>query len=322
MSILSGRVPLLLLLVLLSQLVTSCTPEPPLRIGTNRWPGYEPLYLARSQGLLRDTGIRLVELPSSTDVMQYLRTGALEGGALTLDEALTLCTEGVDLKAILVLDISNGADAVLARPEITKLKDLKGKRIGVENSAVGALMLNALLEAAGLSIDDIEPVPLTVDEHFQAYIQGRVDAVVTFDPIRTKLLERGAHLLFDSSRIPGRIIDILAVRKETLSRNPGSLRQLLLAYFEARQLMKIDPTEAMRKMAPRLDMQPAELAAALEGMVLPDLEENHRWLEGSPPPLDRRAAQLQQLMYDRGLLTSVCSKVELAEGAFLPDEAP
>ncbi|MDQ6966158.1 MAG: hypothetical protein Q9M23_04455, partial [Mariprofundaceae bacterium] len=80
----------MLLALLLTQLLAACTPapKPDLRIGTNIWPGYEPLYLARSLGLFKDTGISLIEYPSSTETMRALRHGSIEAGALTLDEAL------------------------------------------------------------------------------------------------------------------------------------------------------------------------------------------------------------------------------------------
>lgn len=121
-------------------LLLSCgpAPEPLLRIGTNTWPGYEPLYLARSLGYYEGSPITLVELTSASEVIHALRSGTLEGAALTLDEVLTLLDDGFDLKVVLVMDFSNGGDVLLAKPGIDSTADLRGKRIAVEYTAVGA----------------------------------------------------------------------------------------------------------------------------------------------------------------------------------------
>ena len=75
--------------LLLAALLPAGRPaQEPLRLGTNVWPGYEPLYLARS----RLSGSRAGEtggVRSATQVMHALETGAIDGGALTLDEVLT-----------------------------------------------------------------------------------------------------------------------------------------------------------------------------------------------------------------------------------------
>ncbi len=143
-----------ILVLLIPSLMQGCErgPAPPLRVGSNVWPGYETLYLARSLGIFASTPIKLVELPSVTEVTHAFRNGGLEVAALTLDEALALLQQDTSLRVILVVDVSNGGDAVLARPEITSLAQLKNRRIGVENSAVGAIMLDGLLTTANKSV--------------------------------------------------------------------------------------------------------------------------------------------------------------------------
>ena len=211
--------------LMLTLLVSACnSTEPQLRIGTTIWPGYEPLYLARSLGYYDDTQVKLIELSTASDVIHSLRSGTLEGAALTLDETLTLLDDGFDLKVILVMDFSDGGDALLAKPEITSIKALRGKRIAVENSNVGAILLDGALLAAELTAADVEIISCTLEEHINCY--SSADAVVTYEPFRTKLLQLGAHQLFDSSQMPGRIVDVLVVHAESTNNNPLSLEQL------------------------------------------------------------------------------------------------
>ncbi len=306
----------------LSLLISACSPapEPPLRIGTNVWPGYEPLYLARSLGLYQGTSVKLVEMTSASDVIHALRSGTLEGAALTLDETLNILDDDFDLRVILVMDYSHGGDVLVARPGIAALADLRDKRIAVEQTAVGALVLDGALNAAGLSVSDIDIVYCAADEHLDCY--WSVDALVTFEPNKTKLLKQGAWQLFDSSRTPGRIMGVLVVRAESLDTHPRSLRQLLSGYFEAREYLSTVPEDAARRMAPRMNLSPAEVLASFKGLRLPGLDENRNLLNGNPPPLQVMATGLGRFMLERKLLRNPLTFVDLVNSDFLPGDAP
>ena len=95
-------------------------PEPVLRVASIVFPGYEFMFLARELGLLPAAEVRLMEMRSSTDVISAIGSGRLEAAALTLDEMLTARANGADLRVILVFDISQGADVVLAKPPLLK----------------------------------------------------------------------------------------------------------------------------------------------------------------------------------------------------------
>src|SRR5262249_40657375 len=101
-------------------------PEPALRIGTNVWIGCEPLYLARELGYMDPKMVQLVEYPSASEVMRAFRNQAIDGMVITLDEMFGLAADGLQPRAILVVDISHGADAILARPGMPTMKALKG----------------------------------------------------------------------------------------------------------------------------------------------------------------------------------------------------
>jgi len=305
------------LLLLLAILLSACeSPAPPLKLGSNQWPGYEPLYLARQLGHLDPGRVKLVELPSSSDVMQHLRDGNLQAAMLTLDEVITLQSEGLPLRVILVLDVSLGADSVLARPEIQHPADLAGRRIGVETTAVGAVMLESLLEKAGLSEDQIRLIHLTVDRHEAAYRQGRIDAVITFEPTRSRLLALGARELFSSRDIPGRIIDVLAVEARAARQRSRQLEHLVDAYFRARDYLARHRSQALARMAPRLELSPEELEWALQGLHLPDRRENRRWLAPNGT-LRQNASRLARLMRRWRLILHRPDLDQLADDRFI-----
>lgn len=287
--------------VLAAVFIAACmpAPEPPFRIGTNVWPGYEPLYLARDLGYLDGHNIRLVEFGSATTVMNALANGAIEAAALTLDEVLLLSSRGIDLRVVLVLDMSNGGDAILARPPLKRMADLKGRRIGVETTALGAYMLSRASAMAGLSTGDYTVVPLHASEHEAAFHAGRVDAVVTFEPVRSQLIASGATPVFDSKNIPGEIVDVLAVRM-TPARLP-QMQALIRAWFMAVDHLRRQPGDAGRRLAKRLHMAPADVLAAFDGLSLPDTAANRTMLAASSPGLLASAQRLADSMAAQGL---------------------
>lgn len=314
------RICCLSIVLLLSTLLTACHhSSDPLRVGTNMWPGYELLYLAREQGYF-DQNIKLVELPSASDVIDALRLGHLEAGALTLDEVLSLQQEGLDLVVILVFNISMGADVLLARPDLNDLTDLQGRTIAAETTAVGAFMLHSALESASLTIKDVTVRHLPLAEHLRAYQAGTIDAMITFEPYASRLQAAGAAPLFDSAAIPGKVVDVLAVRRDALSRHDHNLRHLLQGFFHARQDLLQTPETALAIINQRLKVAAAELPFLYQGLQLPDVGENRALLQGTPSELSQNAAALAGLMHQQRLLPEEPELTDFTSADWLPEQ--
>jgi NitT/TauT family transport system substrate-binding protein len=260
-----------------------------LRIGTNIWPGYEPLYLAAERGAWRSRfNVRLVEYPSATEVLRAFRNRALEAAALTLDEVLALQGAELPIKVVAVLDISAGGDVILARPAITDFHALAGRRIGVESGALGAYVISRALEIHGMSLADVEIVTMDVSAHENAYQGDLVDAVVTFEPVRTRLLAEGAREVFSSNQIPGEIVDVLVVHEAVLEREGDTVRQLVKGWFQTLDYMKSEPEAAARFTAHRLRITPEEVVSSYDGLYLPGAAENVALLSGALTPTLQR----------------------------------
>lgn len=250
--------------------------------------------------------------------MRALRNHNLEGAALTLDEAFSLIQNDVDMRVILVIDVSDGGDVLISKPGIKELTDLKDKRVAVEYGAVGALLLDGALDAAGLNTNDIKIVPCTMDEHEDCFLSGKADAVVTFDPVKTRLLVQGANLLYDSSQMPGRIVDVLAVKKEVIETHPKSLQLLLSSYFNALDYFNENQQDAAIRMSAISKISPEELLTTYEGILLPSLAENKEMLTGESAPLIVIARDLSRLMFEKQLLEKEVSADFLINNKFLP----
>lgn len=307
-------------------LLSGCNPAPqtPLRIGSNIWPGYQPLYLAQSLGYYQNSPIKLIRLTSTLEVLHALRNGNLEGAALTLDEALTLVQDDYDLSIILVMDFSNGGDALLAKPDIQSLQQLKGKQVALGYTTVSAVLLERALNSAGLTPKDIDIVNCTLDTHVDCY--ASVDAIVTFEPEKTKLENIGAKMLYNSSRIPKKIVDVLVVRNDLLSEHEESLKLLLSGHFKALDYLANNSQAATRMMADEMGITPTETTLALNGLHLPSLQENRQLLSSqsseSPSPIERAAKDLSIFMLDKGFLKKQINVQKLVNARFLPGDQP
>ncbi len=293
-------------------------PKKPLRVGTNVWIGYETLYLARNLGYLESTPIKLIELPSATDVSRAFRNHMLEVAALTLDETLSLLQTESDIRVILVMDISNGADTLIAQPGIDNLAKLKGKSVGVENTAVGAILLDGALSAARLRPADIKIIPVTADKHIQAFIDKKIDAVVCFEPVKQQLLSLGGQELFNSAQIPGRIIDILITREAIIQQRSNELKQLLSAYFKALQYLHKHPKKSAAIIAPRLNLNKQQVLPLYNQISIPDLKQNLIWLQRDHARLLSLSKQLTQLMLEKNLLYKEIDFSMLPDESLLP----
>ena len=221
-----------------------------LRIGTNVWIGSEPLYLARELGRLDPAVVELVEYPSASEVLRAYRNQAIDGMVISLDELFGLAADGFQPRIVLVVDVSHGADVVVGRRGMRTMKDLKGKSIAVESSALGAFVLSRALALNGMQASDVKVVHLESNEQPGAFEKGEVDAAVTFDPYRAQFLRAGGKTLFDSTQIPGEIVDLLAVRASVIAR-PNAVRALLAGWFGALDYMKSDSKDAARRMGIR-----------------------------------------------------------------------
>jgi NitT/TauT family transport system substrate-binding protein len=274
----------------------------PLRLGTNVWPGYEPFYLARRLGHFDERDVRLVEYSSASHVIRAFRNGTIELAALTLDEVLLLKETGMDVRVILVLDISDGADVILGRPDVSELSELRGRKIAVERTALGAYVLTRALQSIGMQVSDVNVVSSDTDEHERVFQEGQVDAVVTFEPIRSRLIANGAITLFDSSQIPGEIVDVLAVSAETLETEAVTIESLLHGWFLACRYLQTHPEDASQSISERMQLEPQQVLASFSGLKLPDLGENMELFSGPRPKLTETAENLAQVMWKQNLL--------------------
>ena len=300
--------------------LAGCGGERPLTVAVQPWIGYESLCLAQQFGWLPPQ-VTLRHGQSAADSLAALQAGTAEAAALTLDEVLRARAAGVPVSVILILDSSAGADVLLARPDITRLADLAGKRVGYEPTAVGALVLSEILTRAGLAQDAIQRVELPISQQLAAWRSGAIDAVVSYEPTAGKIEAQGATRLFDSRQMPDTIFDVLAVRRDRMDGRSALLRRLVEAHFRALAYVRGNREDAVYRIAEHQGMSAADVRRALAGVILPDLAGN-RYALRTGSRFEQAAGRLNRLMVQRHLLAAVDPLQDLFDADFLPGAEP
>lgn len=274
-------VPLLVLINL--SLQTKNTPTETLRIGINQWPGYEFLYVAKKEGFFKAAGlnIELIELGSLAETRRAFERKKIDGMAVTLVEILEAYKYSERIAQItLVLDYSNGADVILGSPEVKFIRDLKGKKIGVETGSLSLYLVNRALQLNSIKLSEVELVPMKFHEMESSLITGKIDAITTYPPSSVAIKKRNrVNLLFDSSEIPGEIIDVVAIDKDILTRLPELHTKLQQVWAHTLEYVKTNPEEAYNTLIERFDITLNEIKESMKEIYLVSSDEQMEFLK-------------------------------------------
>lgn len=194
-----------------------------IRIGIPPWPPYRYLEYANYKGFFNDPDFQITfkTYASLDEVRHAFIQGEIEGMAATNIDVLQARTREVNPIIVLLVDYSNGADVLLAHQSIHTLANLTGKRIATEPSPLGLYLLVRAFEKAGLSVDTLNILALSPQNMQGAIEKGKIDAVITYPPFAPAISKlHDIHRIFDSSHIPGEIVDTLSFHQHVLRTNP------------------------------------------------------------------------------------------------------
>ena len=179
-------------------------------------------------------------------------------------EALDMpAAAGIDTTANITGDYSNGNDALLTRRGVN-LQQLSGKKILLVEKTVSEYLFERAMTLNGLEsqIKKVKLVNTSDSDIATAFIaDNSQDAVVTWKPMVSQIAKtKGVTEIFDSSKIPGEILDLMVVRTDVLNRPDGSgarfAKALAGAWYEL--------TKMMSARGPETDKILREIAAGSE----------------------------------------------------------
>lgn len=276
-------------------MLTACNDTGPLVVAYHPFPGYAPAYVAETMAYWPKGKIKVNRTSNASESARLLASGQADAAFLTLDEAMRLGGTGEDLRVVLIADESVGADTILTREPLNNLHELQGLRIGHEKDAASELLLKYALNTAGLGYKDISPVHLTHDQQEAAWVSGELDALVTYEPLTSRLVERGAHRLYDTRHTPGLILDVLVVRVDAIEKQPSVIETLARGWFQAKAHIEHNPVDTRWRLSGWLKLQPAKVYMQFSGLQLFDIQGNRQWLNGDQQ-LNASMQRVQQIL--------------------------
>lgn len=306
-----------MMLATMAPSLTSCSSRGALRVAAHPWPGYSLLYLADSLDMMNNSLVQMIETPTATANIRALGSGIIEASCLTLDEVLTARERDIPLTVVGILNVSHGADTVLAMPNIDKNKSLKGLRIGVEYTATGAIMLAGFLEHFDLKPDDLSIIYVRIDEHEQACDRQEIDLLVTYEPVKSRLLAKGLIEFFSSAKLPSTIVDVLAVRTNVLASHRNAVKEALSAHFRGLHAWQSEPDKHVDFLAGFLRLSKSAVKQAFSEIELVSLDDNKRWFSGQTPRIFESISTIRNKMLANDLLKRVPDNSDVIDGSFL-----
>lgn len=289
----------------LACLLAACrSPDPPIRVATVPWPPYDLIELAPESSRPDPDHVELIHLQTPSEVVRAFRYELVDAMTVTSHFALSAVTDLPETRIIYFIDVSLGGDALLARSGIDDAAELRGKRVGIEAAPLGSYTLTRALQSLDLQREDVEIVEIDTPYHYEAFRAGDVDALVTYDPTRARLIDQGANQLFGSDQIPYEIIDVLVTRADVIERRPDALAELVRAFDAGVRRFREDPGSAAERLAARHELTAESYLGTLDAVRLFDLRQNLDLFDDDDGPVRRGLLDQCEIMVEQGLLVS------------------
>jgi NitT/TauT family transport system substrate-binding protein len=207
--------------------------------------GWMPWDYADQSGILKKWAdkygikIKLTQMNDYVESINQYTAGGFDACVMTNMDMLTIpAAGGVDSTALIVGDFSNGNDGVVLKGRGKSLADIKGQKVNLVELSVSHYLLVRALGSIGLRERDIKIVNTSDADIVAAFAAPATSAVVTWKPqLSAVLASPDSQLVFDSSKIPGEILDLMVVNTATLAANPKLGKALVGAWYETLALM-------------------------------------------------------------------------------------
>lgn len=206
--------------------------------------GWMPWAYGAEEGIIKkwadkyDIEIDVVQINDYVESINQYTAGQFDACTMTNMDALTIpAAGGIDSTALIVGDFSNGNDAVILK-DTSSLADIKGQNVNLVELSVSHYLLARGLDTVGMTEADVRVVNTSDADMVSIFTTPDVTSAVTWNPLVSEILAMpNTNKVFDSSQIPGEIIDLLVVNTDTLAANPNLGKALVGAWYEIMSLM-------------------------------------------------------------------------------------
>lgn len=222
----------------------SAAPKKDFSVCWTIYAGWMPWGYAADNGIVKKwadkygINIKVTQVGDYVECINQFTAGKFDAATSTTMDALAIpSVGGVDTTVLIAGDYSNGNDGIILKGK-TKLEEIKGQKVNLVQLSVSHYFLARALSSVGLTEKDITIVNTSDADWIPAYKTGDVSAIVAWNPgLSTIDAEKDANLVYDSSKVPGEIVDALIANTAMLKENPVLGKALTGAWFETLALM-------------------------------------------------------------------------------------
>jgi NitT/TauT family transport system substrate-binding protein len=205
--------------------------------------------------------VEIVQINDYVESINQYTAAEYDGCCMTNMDALSIpAAGGVDTTALIIGDFSNGNDGIILKGK-DALADIAGQNVNLVELSVSHYLLARGLDTVGLKESDLTVVNTSDADMVAAYSTSDVTAVVTWNPLLSEIVGMpDSHEVFNSSKIPGEIIDIMMVNTDTLAHNPDFGKALVGAWFEMMDIMSKDDEAGIKARTAMAEASGTDLA--------------------------------------------------------------
>ncbi|HEY2758208.1 MAG TPA: ABC transporter substrate-binding protein [Pseudolabrys sp.] len=248
----------------------------PLTVGYSDWPGWVAWQVAIDKGWLKEAGVDVTfQWFDYSASMDAFAAGKIDSVVMTNGDTLVTGAGGGKGVMVMLTDYSNGNDMIVGKPGIKSLKELKGKKIGIEVGLVEHLLLLHGLQANGMTEKDVTLVNSKTNETPQVLASGQVDAIGAWQPVSGQAMKSlpGSRPVYTSAQAPGLIYDVLTVSPSSLASRKADWVKLIKVWDRVVHYIDDPKTQddAVKIMSARVGLTPEAYKPLLKGTKLLDL---------------------------------------------------
>jgi len=259
----------------------------PLKVGYSDWPGWVAWQVAIEKGWFKEAGVDVAfQWFDYSASMDAFTAGKIDANLMTNGDTLVTGAGGGKGIMVMLTDYSNGNDMIVAKPGIKSLKDLKGKKVGIEVGLVEHLLLLHGLQESGMKEKDVTLVNAKTNETPQVLASGQVDAIGAWQPISGEAMKglAGSRPVYTSAKAPGLIYDVLAVSPTSLKNRKDDWTKLIKVWDRVVHYIDDPKTQddAVKIMAARVGLTPDAYKPLLKGTKLLDVAAGKKVFKKAP----------------------------------------
>lgn len=235
------------------------TPAPaPLKVEWTAWLGDYTMIVANKMGYFKQHGIEVepVKYDSASQAIPDLAGAKLDGGIFTMSDLL-LASNLTDLKGVMVSD-NGGVYSVVATSGIKTVRDLRGKKIGLNLHTASEMFVSYMLKSVNMDSSDVAYVEMAPQQVLQG-IPSQADAGIVWEPYTTQALQQGDQVVYQSSDYSTLIPRLIAFRTAVIQQRPQDVRAFILAWNDAVNYRISHPQESIALISKATGLPTSEL---------------------------------------------------------------